>query len=88
MEDGQETRQRMVNDKLTVSELASTALMALPPVVPLAELADTLRACRYQTFPITPNVNAALRSGLCMTVEIYVSALRILMCWQKNELSA
>ena len=53
----------MVNDKLSVSELATTALVALPPVVPLAELAETLRACRFQTFPISPDVNAALCSG-------------------------
>ena len=63
MEDGQETRQRMANDKLSVSELATTALVALPPVVPLAELAETLRSCRFQTFPISPDVNAALCSG-------------------------
>ena len=63
MEDGQEMRQRMANDKLSVSELASTAVVALPPVVPLAELAETLHACRFQTFPITPDVNAALSSG-------------------------
>lgn len=63
MEDGQETRQRMANDKLTAAELATTALVALPPVVALSDLADTLRACRYQTFPITPDVNVALRSG-------------------------
>jgi len=66
MEDGQETRQRMVNDKLTVSELATTALVALPPVVPIAELAEALRSCRYQTFPISPDVNAALRSGMAL----------------------
>lgn len=76
MEDGQETRQRMVNDKLTVSELATTALVALPPVVPLAELADTLRACRYQTFPVSLDVHAALRSGLWMALEICVSVFR------------
>ena len=66
MEDGQETRQRMVNDKLTVSELATTALVALPPVTPIAELAEALRSCRYQTFPISPDVNAALRSGMVL----------------------
>ena len=63
MEDGQETRQRMVNDKLSVSELASTALSALPPVVALPALAEALRGSRYQTFPITPDTDAALRSG-------------------------
>lgn len=73
MEDGQETRQRMVNDKLSVSELASTALSALPPVVALPALTEALRASRYQTFPITPNTDAALRSGaragFCIRIE-------------------
>ncbi len=40
MEDGQETSQRIVTDKLAVSEQASTALAALPSIVLLAELAD------------------------------------------------
>lgn len=65
MEAGQEAHQRMVNDKLTVAELAATALVALPPLVPLRELADTLRACRHQAFPVTSDVKAAYQSGMC-----------------------
>ena len=53
----------MVNDKLAVAELAATALVALPPLVPLRELADTLRACRHQAFPVTSDVKAAYQSG-------------------------
>ena len=73
MEDGQETRQRMVNDKLSVSELASTALTALPPIVALPALTETLRGSRYQTFPISPDTDAALcsgaRAGSCICAE-------------------
>ena len=65
MESGQEAHQRMVNDKLAVAELAATALVALPPVVPLRELVDTLRACRHQAFPVTLDVKAAYLSGTC-----------------------
>ncbi len=62
-ESGQELRQRMVNSKLSVGELAATALVALPPVVRVAALAGTLRACGHQAFPVTPEVKAALQSG-------------------------
>ena len=62
-ESGQEMRQRMVNSKLRVGELASTALVALPPVVRVSALAATLRACGHQAFPVTPEVKAALQSG-------------------------
>lgn len=62
-ESGQEMRQRMVNSKLRVGELASTALVALPPVVRVSALAATLRACSHQAFPVTPEVKAALQSG-------------------------
>jgi len=62
-ESGQELRQRMVNSKLSVGELAATALVALPPVVRVAALAATLRACGHQAFPGTPEVEAALQSG-------------------------
>lgn len=64
-ESGQEMRQRMVNSKLRVGELASTALVALPPVVRVSALAATLRACGHQAFPVTPEVKAALQSGGC-----------------------
>ena len=38
----------MVDDKLTVSELMTTSLIALPPVVPVRRLVDTLRMCSHQ----------------------------------------
>ena len=63
MEAGQDARQRMVNDKLAVSELATTALVALPPIVRLRELAEALRSTRHQAFPVTSDVKAALQSG-------------------------
>lgn len=53
----------MVNDKLTVSELATTALVALPPLVQLRELAAVLRSCRHAAFPVTPDTEAAYQSG-------------------------
>ncbi|KAK9843640.1 hypothetical protein WJX81_000756 [Elliptochloris bilobata] len=61
-ESGQEVRQRMVNGKLSVGELASTALVALPPVVRVSALAAALRSCSHQAFPVTPEVKAALQS--------------------------
>lgn len=68
MEAGQDARQRMVNEKLAVSELASTALVALPPIVRLRELADALRGTRHQAFPVTPDVKAAYQSGIHLPV--------------------
>ncbi len=53
----------MVNDKLTVSELASTALVALPPIVLIRQLAETMRSCRHAAFPVTPGTKAAYQSG-------------------------
>lgn len=63
MEAGQDARQRMVNDKLAAAELATTAVVALPPIVPLRELAEALRGCRHQAFPVTPDPKAAAQSG-------------------------
>lgn len=39
---------QMIDDKLTVSELMTTSLIALPPVVPVRRLVDTLRMCSHQ----------------------------------------
>lgn len=50
----------MVDDKLSVSELMTTSLIALPPVVPVRRLVDTLRMCAHQAFPVTPEVEKAL----------------------------
>ena len=38
----------MVDDKLTVSELMTTSMIALPPVVPVRRLVNTLRMCNHQ----------------------------------------
>ncbi|KAI7845409.1 hypothetical protein COHA_001114 [Chlorella ohadii] len=51
---------KMVDDKLTVSELMTTSMIALPPVVPVRRLVDTLRMCNHQAFPVTPEVEKAL----------------------------
>lgn len=56
-------RQRVLADKLTVAELVTTQVVALPPVVRLRELISTMRRCKHQAFPITPEVDAALLSG-------------------------
>ena len=37
-------------------------VVALPPVVSVAELAATLQGCGHQAFPITPQVTAAFAS--------------------------
>ena len=50
----------MVDDKLSVSELMTTSLIALPPVVPVRRLVDALRMCAHQAFPVTPEVEKAL----------------------------
>lgn len=78
MENGQEPHQRMVNDKLTASELATTALVALPPLVPIREVVDTLRSCRHQAFPVTPDTKAAYQSGAATTLSHYYTTLKIL----------
>lgn len=63
MESGQEPRQRMVNDKLTVSEVATTALVALPPIILIRQLVEVLRSCRHAAFPVTPDTKTAYQSG-------------------------
>lgn len=55
-----DVHQQMVDDKLTVSELMTTSMIALPPVVPVRRLVDTLRMCNHQAFPVTPEVEKAL----------------------------
>lgn len=55
-----DVHQQMIDDKLTVSELMTTSLIALPPVVPVRRLVDTLRMCSHQAFPVTPEVDKAL----------------------------
>ncbi|KAK9790124.1 hypothetical protein WJX73_008199 [Symbiochloris irregularis] len=50
---------KMIADKLTVSELMSMAIVALPPVVRVRQLVETLRCCGHQAFPVTPDVRKA-----------------------------
>ena len=40
--------QKMIADKLTTAELMTTAVVALPPVVRVRELVDTLRGTQHQ----------------------------------------
>ena len=61
--------EQMVDDKLSVSELMTTSLIALPPVVPVRRVVDVLRMCAHQAFPVTPQVDRALAdSGGCGAV--------------------
>jgi hypothetical protein len=55
-----DVHQQMIDDKLSVSELMTTSLLALPPVVPVRRLVDALRMCSHQAFPVTPEVEKAL----------------------------
>ena len=45
---------QMIDDKLSVSELMTTSLIALPPVVPVRRLVDTLRMCNHQVGTCLP----------------------------------
>lgn len=62
MEAALEPHQRMVAGKVSVNELMTTQLVALPPVVHLRELVDTLRKVRHQTFPVTNDIKKAYES--------------------------
>ena len=51
MESGMEVKQRMVAEKLTVSELVTTQLLALPPVVQVPSCKHTTQAFHaHQSF--------------------------------------
>ncbi|EFN52659.1 hypothetical protein CHLNCDRAFT_138594 [Chlorella variabilis] len=56
----------MIDDKLSVSELMTTSLIALPPVVPVRRLA----------FPVTPEVDKALGSEGAHPFELHGVILR------------
>ena len=56
-------QQAMVADKLTAGELMSTALVALPPLVPVETLVKTLATCRHAAFPVTEDPAAAAEPG-------------------------
>jgi CBS domain-containing protein len=52
----------MVADKLNVRELMTTSLVALPPIVPVSVLVDTLQKHRHHSFPVTPDTEKAWNS--------------------------
>lgn len=54
---------QMVDDKLTVSELMTTSMIALPPVVPVRRLVDTLRMCNHQVCCFTVAGTASTSSS-------------------------
>lgn len=84
-EPGVSVEQQMIDDKLTVAELASTSIVALPPVVRLRDLIDTLRSCSHQAFPVTPEVEAAKEPG--GSFELHGLILRsTLLCMLKLRL--
>ena len=62
-ESGSEAHQRMMAEKISVGELATTQLIALPPVPSCAELIATLKRSKHQAFPITAEVSQAYQSG-------------------------
>jgi hypothetical protein len=58
------TRKQMIDDKLSASELMTTSLIALPPVVPVRRLIDTLRMCNHQ---VRGSTSAVLMQCQCGT---------------------
>ena len=68
-----ETHQQMVADKLTVGQLMTTNLLALPPLVPVRQLISTLRAASHHSFPVTKEVETAMRSEDDFELEV---------CWK------
>jgi len=53
----------MAFDKLDVSELAATRVVALPPLARVGHVAAVLASCGHASFPVTPDVEKALDSG-------------------------
>ena len=56
----------MIDDKLSVSELMTTSLIALPPVVPVRRLVDTLRMCNHQVGACPPAQPPACLPECCV----------------------
>ncbi len=54
-----DSHQRMIADKLSVSELMSPGVTALPPLVPVAQLIETLRSCSHQASAVLPAAQTA-----------------------------
>ena len=72
MESGSEAHQRMMAEKISVGELATTQMIALKPVPTCADLVSTLRSSGHQAFPITAEVSQAYQSGLRFWVSRYL----------------
>lgn len=43
-----DAHQKMIADKLSVAELMTEGVTALPPLVPVAHLIEVLRSCNHQ----------------------------------------
>eukprot|EP00891_Asterochloris_glomerata_P005649 jgi/Astpho2/5649/gw1.00079.232.1_t len=56
------SHQKMIADKLTVSELMTMAVVAMPPIVKMKQLVETLRCCSHQAFAVTPDVKRAFET--------------------------
>ena len=54
----------MTADKISVGELATTQIVALPPVPLCSELVEALQRCPHEALPITPEVAKAFQSGM------------------------
>ena len=65
-----ETHQQMVADKLTVGQLMTTQLLALPPIVPVRQLVSTLRSAAHHSFPVTREVEIAMGSENDFELEV------------------
>ena len=65
-----ETHQQMVADKLTVGQLMTTQLLALPPIVPVRQLVSTLRSAAHHSFPVTREVEIAMGSEIDFELEV------------------
>ena len=65
-----ETHQQMVADKLTVGQLMTTSLLALPPLVPVHQLVATLRSAAHHSFPVTSEVETAMRSQDAFELQV------------------
>lgn len=53
----------MTADKISVGELATTQIVALPPVPACAQLVAALQGCQHEAFPVTAEVAQAYRAG-------------------------
>ena len=63
----------MAFDKLSVSELAASRVVAVAPTPRVGDVADLLAAHGHASFPVTPAVDAALDSGAAFELHGVVS---------------